>query len=55
MELVELLRLVVDKIGPLVESDKTVWRSQDPGRDLERLVVQCCKVLDKGLLIGRGF
>jgi hypothetical protein len=54
MELVELLRQVVDELAPFVERG-TRWREiHDPGGSMERLVKCAEEVLDGGLLIGRG-
>lgn len=54
MELVELLRMVVEKVSPLVEKHWTGKESHDPDGDLEKLVECARRVLDAGLLIGRG-
>ena len=54
MELTELLRLVVEKLAPLVEHDRCSGMYTDPKGDIERLVEDAAVVLDKGLLIGRG-
>jgi hypothetical protein len=54
MELTELLRLVIEKLAPFVEGDSHGRNMHDPDRDVEKLVVQAYKVIDKGLLIGRG-
>lgn len=53
MELVELLREVVQRVGPLREA-KGSWCNQDPCRRLDELVDVCEEVIDEGLLIGRG-
>lgn len=54
MELVDLLRELVDRLSPFIERDSEGQRKHDPNRDLERLVVLAGRVLDDGLLIGRG-
>ena len=54
MELVDLLRELVEKLEPLVEHGSFGQTFHDPDRNIERLVVQAGRVLDKGLLIGRG-
>jgi len=54
MELTELLRLVIEKLAPLVEHGWDNKMYTDPKGDIERLVKDAAVVLDKGLLIGRG-
>ena len=55
MELIELLRQVVEKLAPFVERDGWGQRLHDPDRMIERLVEAAGQVLDDGLLIVRGF
>jgi hypothetical protein len=54
MELTELLRLIIEKLAPFVEGESNGRSRHDPDRDIEKLVVEASKVLDRGLLIGRG-
>jgi hypothetical protein len=54
MELVELLKKVVAELSPFVECGIRGQEIHDPGRDIEGVVDAVCKVLDKGLPIGRG-
>jgi hypothetical protein len=54
MELVELLRKVMDRLEPFVERGEYGRRDQDPDRDIEKVVAAAARVIDRGLLIGRG-
>jgi len=54
MELTELLRLLVEKLAPLIEVTVHGCKSHDPDGDIEFLVETANRVLDSGLLIGRG-
>jgi len=55
MDLVELLKQVVEELSPFVEGESIGRMSHDPDRDIETVVVAAGRVLDKGLLIGRGY
>ena len=54
MELVELLKQVVEKLGPLVEMGWYGRMKHDPDGEIERVVDSATKIVEKGLLIGRG-
>jgi len=54
MELTELLRLLIEKLAPLVEHESLGCTLHDPERCIERICKDAGRVLDKGLLIGRG-
>jgi len=54
MELTELLRLLIEKLAPLVERDDEGGQIHDPEGSIKRLCEEAGRVLDKGLLIGRG-
>ena len=53
MELVELLRLVIEKVEPLRQGPGGY--GQDPNGLLYQLVAVAEQVVDDGLLIGRGW
>jgi hypothetical protein len=56
MELVDLVREVVEKVGRIAEPPVSYYGyPQDPDRLLRRLVEDAEAVLDRGLLIGRGW
>ena len=54
MELTELLRLLIEKLAPLVEHEVWGRKLHDPEGSIKRLCEEAGRVLDKGLLIGRG-
>jgi hypothetical protein len=55
VELVDLVREVVEKVGRLAEPSSFSLDRQDPDGRLRRLVEDAEEVLDRGLLIGRGW
>jgi len=54
MELTELLRLLIEKLAPLVERGHDGCQTHDPEGCIKRIYEDAGRVLDKGLLIGRG-
>jgi len=54
MELTELLRSLIEKLAPLVEAEAWGRQLHDPEGCIERIYEDAGRVLDKGLLIGRG-
>jgi hypothetical protein len=55
VELVDLVREVVEKVGRISSGDYYMWDSQDPDGLVVQLVEAAERVLDAGLLIGRGW